>query len=535
MVIGMVNRIKFLASAGAFVVSVMVATVPVEAQVTPFNQALAQAAQKDKEIAAFYKARGYKPIWTSNADKQRRKAFLKASEQADLHGLPSGAYSPERIKKLLKSARDGAERGRVEFELSRMFLDYAQDIQSGILVPRRVVEGVERRTPRRDELDLLNALSKSSPNAFFKSLAPSTPEYARLMEEKLRLEKIIGGRGWGPKVKTNRKIEPGAQGPSVVAVRNRLIAKGYLKRTASQTYEGEMVVAMKLFQQDHGLSPDGVIGKGTLAELNREPEYRLQQVIVAMERERWMNFERGKRHVVVNIPDYHARIIDGGKEVFKTRSVVGANKKDHRTPEFSDTMNHMIINPSWNVPRSIATKEYLPMLQEDPNAVRHLDLLDTNGNKISRASVDFTEFDEETFPFRLKESPSRGNALGIVKFMFPNKYNLYLHDTPAKPLFSRQARAFSHGCIRLRDPRDFAYALLSKQSNNPEAFFQSKLATGEETRVDLRQSLPIHLIYRTAFTQAKGRTQYRADIYGRDAAIFKALLNAGVVLRAVQS
>ena len=248
MVIGMVNRIKFLASAGAFVVSVMVATVPVEAQVTPFNQALAQAAQKDKEIAAFYKARGYKPIWTSNADKQRRKAFLKASEQADLHGLPSGAYSPERIKKLLKSARDGAERGRVEFELSRMFLDYAQDIQSGILVPRRVVEGVERRTPRRDELDLLNALSKSSPNAFFKSLAPSTPEYARLMEEKLRLEKIIGGRGWGPKVKTNRKIEPGAQGPSVVAVRNRLIAKGYLKRTASQTYEGEMVVAMKLFQ-----------------------------------------------------------------------------------------------------------------------------------------------------------------------------------------------------------------------------------------------------------------------------------------------
>ena len=175
------------------------------------------------------------------------------------------------------------------------------------------------------------------------------------------------------------------------------------------------------------------------------------------------------------------------------------------------------------------------MLQEDPNAVRHLDLLDTNGNKISRASVDFTEFDEETFPFRLKESPSRGNALGIVKFMFPNKYNIYLHDTPAKPLFSRQARAFSHGCIRLRDPRDFAYALLSKQSNNPEAFFQSKLATGEETRVDLRQSLPIHLIYRTAFTQAKGRTQYRADIYGRDAAIFKALLNAGVVLRAVQS
>ncbi len=535
MALGNFRRFGIASMVGAIALAVIVVPDTVHAQVTPFKQAVAQASFEDAEIAAFYREREYKAIWTSNADRKRRKAFLKAVAEADAHGLPSSRYNPEYIEKLLKSARSGSVRGQVEVELTRLFLQYARDLQSGILDPRRVVEGIERRAPRRSSADLLAVLAKSSPSAFFKQLAPSTAEYSRLMEEKLRLEKVIGGRGWGPKVKTSRKIEAGAQGKDVVAVRNRLIAMGYLKRSPTQTYDGEMVKAMQLFQQDHGLHPDGVIGKGTLGALNLSPEYRLQQIIVAMERERWLNVDRGQRHILVNIPDYHARIIDNGKEVFKTRSVVGANDKDRRTPEFSDTMDHIIVNPTWNVPRSIATKEYLPMLKEDPNAVRHLDLLDINGQKVSRETVDFTEFDEETFPFRMKEPPSQGNALGIVKFMFPNKHNIYLHDTPAKSLFARQTRAFSHGCIRLRDPRDFAFALLSKQTSNPQGLFQSTLSTGEETRIDLRQPLPVHLIYRTAYTRAKGRIQYRRDIYGRDAAIFNALSKAGVVLRAVQS
>jgi len=528
-------KMKFVGVLGAVAVAVALGGTPAQAQVTPFKQAVAQAAYEDAAIAEFYKARECKPLWTSNADRSRRKAFLKAAEMAWTHGLPTNRYDPAKIEQLLKSAKSGTSRGQAEVALTKMFLQYAHDIQSGVLIPSRAAKGVERKSPRRNRTDILNAFAKGSPNAFIPKLAPSSAEYSRLMEEKLRLERLLGGKGWGPTVRTSRKIEPGDSGNDVVAVRNRLIAMGYLKRTSSQSYDGDMVKAMKVFQQDHGLLADGVIGKGTLTELNHSPQYRLQQVVVAMERERWMNRDLGRRHVLVNIPDFHAKIIENGKIDFQTRSVVGMNHKDRRTPEFSDVMNHMVINPTWNVPRSIATKEYLPMLQEDPNAVSHLNLLDASGQKVSREGLDFTQFDEKNFPFDMKQPPSNGNALGLVKFMFPNPHNIYLHDTPHKSLFARQTRAYSHGCIRLRDPFDFAYALLSKQTSDPEGFFKKRLATGKETRVDLKEPLQVHLIYRTAYTNAKGNAQYRQDIYGRDATIFKALTKAGVALQAVQS
>ena len=171
-----------------------------------------------------------------------------------------------------------------------------------------------------------------------------------------------------------------------------------------------------------------------------------------MERERWMNRPRGARHVWVNLADFHAIIMDDDVPTFVTRSVIGARSSDRQSPEFSDVMEFMVINPSWYVPRSIVTKEYLPMLQRNPNAVSHIEITDSRGRRINRGAVDFSQFDRRTFPFSMRQPPSRGNALGLVKFMFPNRYNIYLHDTPQKSLFSRQTRTFSHGCIRLNDP-----------------------------------------------------------------------------------
>ena len=152
---------------------------------------------------------------------------------------------------------------------------------------------------------------------------------------------------------------------------------------------------------------------------------------------------------------------------------------------------------------------------------------------VDRASADFTGYTADDFPYSMREPPSQGNALGLVKFMFPNRHNIYLHDTPAKSLFGREVRAYSHGCVRLADPFDFAYALLAKQTSDPQGVFQGHLSTGRETRVDLRDPVPVHLIYRTAYTQAGGRTQFRRDVYGRDARIWNALAREGVVLRAV--
>ncbi len=515
--------------------SLFAAPQSVQAQVTAFKQSVAEAAARDADIAAFYQANGYKSLWTgrSGKERQRRIALFKALDQAGNHGLPTSRYDAAGLQMKMKAAKTPRARGEVEVELSRTFLQYARDLQTGVLVPSRVDRAIVRQVPYRDRTSYLVNFSKSSANGFFKALAPKTTEYNALMKEKLRMERLLAKGGWGARVPA-KSLKPGQSGEAVVALRNRLIAMGFLKRTNSQTYDAAMQSAVQQFQLAHGLVTDGVVGAGTMSEINRDVQYRLQSIIVAMERERWVNQERGKRHILVNIPDFTAKIVDNGKVTFQTRSVVGANKEDRPTPEFSDVMEFMVINPSWYVPRSIVTKEYLPALKRNRNAVRHIEITDSKGRKVNRSNVNFAQYTEKTFPFAMRQPPSKGNALGLVKFMFPNVHNIYLHDTPAKNLFGREVRAYSHGCVRLADPFDFAYALLAKQESNPEAFFQAKLATGKEARVDLKSPVPVHIIYRTAVTTPKGHTQYRRDIYGRDAKIWNALSNAGVALRAVQ-
>jgi murein L,D-transpeptidase YcbB/YkuD len=391
-----------------------------------------------------------------------------------------------------------------------------------------------RKRQRPDRQELLNSFRGSSPEAFLRSLAPATPQYTALMKEKIRLEGLIASGGWGPSVPGSRKLEPGDSGPSVIALRNRLIAMGYLDRSASPDFDILLEDAVRRFQSAHGLEADGVAGKGTLAEINKPAEARLKSVIVAMERERWLTPDRGERHVLVNQTDFTAKIVDRGAVTFETRSVIGKNVHDRRSPEFSDIMEHMIINPSWHVPRSIATKEYLPQLKQNPHAQGQLEITDSRGRRVNRNEVDFTQFTARTFPFAMRQPPSRSNALGLVKFMFPNKYNIYLHDTPQKHLFAREVRAYSHGCIRLAQPFEFAYALLAKQTENPKDFFHRILSSGKETKVDLEVKVPVHIIYRTAFVGDKGQAEYRRDIYGRDAKVWAALEAAGVALPGVQ-
>ncbi|MCF6316888.1 MAG: L,D-transpeptidase family protein [Marinosulfonomonas sp.] len=527
------NVYSFVAAL-AVSITLALAGAPVNAQVTAYKQAVAEAAAKDAALAEFYKARNYKSIWTdrSGKDGQRRKALLAALRKAPSHGLPVTRYDPAVIAANLKAARTGRDRGRMEVEMSRIFLQYAGDIRSGVVSPRKIDSGMVREVRRWDRLQTLIAFEKSSPKGFLKQLAPSTPEYIRLMKEKLRLEKLLGRGGFGPKVGA-ASLKVGAGGGHVVSLRNRLIAMGYLKRSASQTYDVNMQKAVQLFQLDHGLPTDGVAGESTMSEINKSVQYRVQSIIVAMERERWFNQPRGKRHVLVNLTDFTTKIIDNGKVTFETRSVVGKNQSDRRTPEFSDEMDHMVINPTWFIPRSITTKEYLPLMKRNPNALSHLRVVDSRGRTVSRSSINFSKYTARTFPFNMRQPPSRTNALGLVKFMFPNKYNIYLHDTPSKNLFARNVRAFSHGCVRLQQPFDFAYALLAKQEANPQAFFQATLKTGRETRVDLKVPVPVHLIYRTAISKPKGGMEYRRDVYGRDAKIFNALAKAGVVLRSI--
>ena len=505
------------------------------AQMTGFKQAVAEAASRDADIAAFYRARDFAPIWTDTDadDTERRGALLTALAQAERHGLPADRYDADALITAMQGVRSSRDLGFLEVEMSRAFLAYARDIQTGALIPSRIDPGILREVPYRDRGSYLTMIAREDPSQFIAGLPPQTIEYRALLAQKIRLEAKIAAGGWGPAVRAT-KLEPGDTGDQVVALRNRLIAMGYLAPTAKASYDADLQAAVETFQLAHGLEVDGVAGEGTIEEINVEPQARLRSIIVAMERERWLNRERGERHILVNLADFHARIIDHGHETFRTRSVIGKNVPDQRSPEFSDVMEHMVINPSWHVPRSIATKEYLPALQSNPNAVRHLIITDAKGRRVDRSAVDFSRYSTRSFPYAMRQPPGASNALGLVKFMFPNPHNIYLHDTPQKHLFAREVRAYSHGCIRLADPFDFAYALLAAQTDDPEGYFQRVLKTGTETQVNLEKPVPVHLIYRTALTNERGQIEYRRDVYGRDARIWQALSEAGVVLPDVQ-
>jgi L,D-transpeptidase YcbB len=506
-----------------------------ETRIDMFRQAVAEAASKDAAIATFYQTNGYTPIWTGDldADTARRRALMMAIAEAPAHGLPAARYDGPALMEAMRKARTPRELGLLEVELSRSLLRIARDLHSGILVPSEVDRGIVRKVTYQDRFSVLNAFSTSNPATFFRALAPATAEYNRLMKEKMRLEALMAVGGWGPTVGA-KALKPGESGPDVIALRNRLVAMGYLDRSASVTYDGTIQAAVQTFQVDHGLTADGVAGASTLSELNIPVEDRLKSVIVAMERERWLGAERGKRHILVNLTDFQSKIIDDDKITFQTRSVIGAVDPAKRTPEFSDLMTYLEINPDWTVPTGIIQRDYLPALQRNPNALSHLQVTDARGRVIPRGNIDFSRYTARTFPYNLRQPPSRSNALGTVKFMFPNPYAIYLHDTPDKSLFSRESRAYSNGCVRLNDPHDFAYALLARQEADPKTFFDRILDSGTQTRVNLVEPVPVHLIYRTAFTNPKGRTNFRRDVYERDTKIWEALERAGVELRAVQ-
>lgn len=501
--------------------------------VTAFKQAVAENLNDNQGMAAFYRARNFDPIWTGDSaeDQARRQALLAAFALASDHGLPVSRYNADDLMARLSDVPNGRARGELEIDLSRQFLQFANDLQSGILEPGKVISGIKRKPPRRDAAVLLSRITNEDPTAVIRDLVPATPEYARLMRAKLKLEHKIRQGGWGQTVRGS-KLKPGDSGTNVVALRDRLTRMGYMTPSLSARFDDQLQAAVSAFQEDHGLEVDGVAGGSTLKAINTSAVERLKSVMVAMERERWLNLPEGlgQRHVRVNLVNFHAQIFDDNKLTYETRSVIGHQDYDRRTPEFSDVMEHIVINPYWYVPRSIIVNEYLPLLRSNPGAAGHLDIVDGRGNVVGRGR-DFSQYSGRSFPFSMRQRPGPRNALGTVKFMFPNKYNIYLHDTPQKALFKRAVRTFSHGCIRLNDPHDFAYAILAKQESDPKGYFQRILRSGENTKVLLDQQVPVHLIYRTAFTKAKGKVNYRNDVYQRDQKLWKALQAQGVALR----
>jgi murein L,D-transpeptidase YcbB/YkuD len=283
--------------------------------------------------------------------------------------------------------------------------------------------------------------------------------------------------------------------------------------TGDAPYAIELQESVKRFQRRHGLTDDGVVSAATIAEMNVPIERRINQIALNLERWRWLPRDLGDRHILVNIPEYRLEVWDRNQVPLTMRVVVG--KKDTQTPIFADEMTYLVFSPYWNVPPDIAEGETLPEVLKDPGFLdrSNMEVVDTNGTPIDPSSIDLAD----PRKYRFRQRPGAHNSLGLVKFMFPNQFNVYLHDTPADSLFARASRSFSHGCVRLENPIALAEYVLRDQPEWTREKIQEAMDAGEERTVKLRAAIPVYLGYWTARVSADGMLQFRRDVYGIDA------------------
>lgn len=502
----------------------------------PAALAALPAAEREA-IEGFYAARQWAPFWTApdaTAPAELAAALAAAGDQA----LPAARYDAPALAALFAPGATASPAER-EARAAAAYLRFAADVTSGIVEPASLdPEYIARKPERQAPGALLAALDTAPLPDVLAGLEPSDPDYRLMIAEKRRLEALTGSGSWGPEVADGPTLHPGDTDPRVAALRARLARLGYVDasgETVDPHFDATLTAAVERFQTDYGLVHDGVVGKNTLAALNAPVATRLAQLVVNLERMRWMPRDMGARYLSVNIPDFSVHLVDGGAPVWESKIVVG---KAHvtETPEFDGTVSYMVVNPSWHIPDSIAIRDYLPKLQNDPMVLKNqgIDLMTRSGTVINPKLVDFTQYTPENFPFRIKQRPSDDNALGYVKFMFPNRFSVYMHDTPHRELFARDVRAFSNGCIRVEKPRELAEILVTGQVSDPAASYDGWLGTGKERRVDLERTIPVHIVYRTAWFDDDGSARYRPDVYGRDARLLEAMEAKGVALAAAQ-
>jgi murein L,D-transpeptidase YcbB/YkuD len=279
------------------------------------------------------------------------------------------------------------------------------------------------------------------------------------------------------------------------------------------------------FQLDNGLKSDGVVGKKTFTALNIPLEYRIKQLIINMERWRWLPENLGSRYIYVNIADYNLKLYEDNQVIMQMKTIVG--KEQRSTPVFSDTIKYLVINPYWYVPKSIAVEDKLPLIKEDYSYLKenNYSLFQYTGNnkleEIDPAEVNWPKIDEDNFNYLLRQNPGDNNALGRIKFMFPNKFSIYLHDTPGRYLFSENERGFSSGCIRIEKPIDLAEYLLNDQEKWNRENIEEEMENDKEKTVYLKNPIKIYLQYNTAWIDSFGRLNFREDIYKRDQKIIE--------------
>lgn len=349
---------------------------------------------------------------------------------------------------------------------------------------------------------------------------------AQRLQEAFRRHRALAEAGGWTSVEHGPTIRPGAEDPRLVTLARRLVQSGDLpdSETAISTseYNESLQEGVRHFQARHGLEVDALVGRKTLRALNVPIEKRIDQLRVNLERMRRLSDIENHDFVVVNIAAFKAYVIRDGQVAWTTKVIVG--ERGDETPEFYSALSHIVFNPTWTVPYSIASEELLPKIKADPGffARGRYELFDGDGDRVDPSTIDWSAIGIGNFPFTIVQQPGPANQLGQVKFMFPNEYSVCMHDTPVKSLFDKAARAFSHGCIRVDDPLQFAAVLLDHEGWSREQI-DAEIKNSETRTIELSEPSPLHVSYWTAEVDDLGQVYFYDDLYGRDAEVLRKL------------
>jgi len=481
----------------------------------------------------FYARVGNVPVWINEGTLTAHgSALIGILGGAQEHGLDARDYHLLAISARIARGHMADAEGAVDLELllTDGGLTYARHLSAGKVSPELLYDSWKARPRKQDVVSILgDAISGEARSLIlsYEGMAPRDPRYQRLKALLLELTSSIGS----PLARVPRgTLRLDDRGAAVSALRKRLEAWGGSLPEVDdpEVFDIALEASVKQFQHRNGLEPDGVVGTNTIAWLNKSYAQRMRQVRVNMERWRWMPADLGQSRIEVNIAGFRVDVMESDRKVLSMRAIVG--KPYHRTPVFSDRMSYLVLNPTWNVPWSIAVNEILPKLKENSsylseNNMRTLSGWGYDAKVIDSGSVDWSSLNKQNFRYRFQQMPGEDNALGRVKFIFPNEFDVYLHDTPARSLFTRESRDFSHGCVRLEKPFDLARYLLQDERSWTQERLDAVLESGKETQVPIRSRAPVHLMYWTVWVDDSGLPHFRDDIYKRDEPLAAALID----------
>ena len=489
-----------------------------------------------ERLKNFYEQRQNQPIWLSpQGIKGKRVMQLLSAIQRDVTLDPRSHIHREVkvIQKKLAQKHTNASITRLELELTTLYYDFLQHTIYGE-IDWKVFDNYLASNQTNDinsnwvryphYFDVNTLMSQEDIQQTLQSVTPTGYHYKQLTSALYKLYKIKWQGGWG-RLPAFKSLKKGQTSPVVSKLRKRLLRSGDYQgcsiKLSSNFYDSCLEKAVKRFQKRHNTSTDGVIGKGTQRLLNISVESKINQVLLNIDRIKWLPRNKTSRQIVVNIPEYMLHYYEYGQEQKRLRVIVG--NIEHPTPIFSDTLSYLTINPYWKLPASIIKKEVVPAMVKNPNYIKkhRLEIHETweeNSTIIPSSAINWLSYLDNSvkFPYKIMQAPSSKNALGRIKFKFPNKFSVYLHDTPTKHLFKKNKRAFSHGCIRLSNPFSLLKSLAKDEPNINEEQVNTILTSKKKTEIDITKDFPINLVYLTTWVDANNQLIFGDDIYQYD-------------------